>query len=644
MADDDRAASRSLVAGEGDMLLEDEDEHLNLSFDDVDESALMQNLQQSGPQELLQPPPPAADVDVDSGSTDCSLVKKKQKAGMEPSAEDEVLNYILGTLVVRIVAARNLESVRSKGGGLGDFLFGGNQQKQKNASAGGSTNPYASVRWGPTTQRTSVVPGTTEPIWPRGEALYMDVTHPRWDDDDDESSSDLAKGSGSSSSSESSSSSSKKNPVSTTAPAPTQPAVNKPHNTVSTVPPSSSTLRSTKVPKPILTVALFHANHNDGLHKAGFQQQYGDSDDIFLGMTSVNLTALLTGKVAALDQWLPLAGGSSRQKAAVRIVCEYEPSDAAPHAGDVVLFTSYCRPADLYPAVPGRRYTVQELTGGLLWDSGGGGGDDDVLISWTSPEGWVSTFRVHRNMLICVNRHHSVVNKCQDELASLKERIAHSPMVHVVQETVHRVPDEGLLSVGGEALQMGLSLLNRWVDGGIQTTASDLTFATNWDGRHNPSATASLATTSLDDDDESEDHNNEHATRLAAVVSPKDHPELSDATRLRLDAAPALPNMPACPITGEPMRDPVVAADGHTYERSAIARWLLQSDKSPLTGSVLSHKDLVPNYMLLSSLQEQQQQQAAAGLSSSSSSQEVESAVIDMEEEEEVTAEVNIDD
>ena len=65
-----------------------------------------------------------------------------------------------------------------------------------------------------------------------------------------------------------------------------------------------------------------------------------------------------------------------------------------------------------------------------------------------------------------------------------------------------------------------------------------------------------------------------------------------------------LPNMPSCPITGEPIRDPVVAADGHTYERSAIARWLKTSDKSPLTGSVLSHKNLVQNYMLLSSLQE----------------------------------------
>jgi hypothetical protein len=52
------------------------------------------------------------------------------------------------------------------------------------------------------------------------------------------------------------------------------------------------------------------------------------------------------------------------------------------------------------------------------------------------------------------------------------------------------------------------------------------------------------------------------------------------------------------------MINPVVAADGHTYERSAIARWLHTSDKSPLTGAVLVHKDLVPNYMLVSSLQE----------------------------------------
>lgn len=49
-----------------------------------------------------------------------------------------------------------------------------------------------------------------------------------------------------------------------------------------------------------------------------------------------------------------------------------------------------------------------------------------------------------------------------------------------------------------------------------------------------------------------------------------------------------------------------------TYEKTAIARWLATSNKSPLTGGVLPHKELVPNYMLLSSLRE-----AAAATSSS---------------------------
>ena len=39
-----------------------------------------------------------------------------------------------------------------------------------------------------------------------------------------------------------------------------------------------------------------------------------------------------------------------------------------------------------------------------------------------------------------------------------------------------------------------------------------------------------------------------------------------------------------CPISHEIMVDPVVAADGHTYEREALARWLSEKNSSPLTG------------------------------------------------------------
>jgi hypothetical protein len=47
-----------------------------------------------------------------------------------------------------------------------------------------------------------------------------------------------------------------------------------------------------------------------------------------------------------------------------------------------------------------------------------------------------------------------------------------------------------------------------------------------------------------------------------------------------------------------------LSTPGHTYERSAIGRWFKTSNKSPLTGAVLTHTELVSNYMLLSSIQE----------------------------------------
>jgi len=50
-----------------------------------------------------------------------------------------------------------------------------------------------------------------------------------------------------------------------------------------------------------------------------------------------------------------------------------------------------------------------------------------------------------------------------------------------------------------------------------------------------------------------------------------------------------------CPITHCVMTDPVVSADGYTYERGAIARWFETSRKSPVTGQMLPHTDLVPN-------------------------------------------------
>ena len=59
-----------------------------------------------------------------------------------------------------------------------------------------------------------------------------------------------------------------------------------------------------------------------------------------------------------------------------------------------------------------------------------------------------------------------------------------------------------------------------------------------------------------------------------------------------------------CPITGEIMKDPVMALDGHTYEREAIATWFEEKQTSPLTGAHLESKTLITNHTLRKLLEE----------------------------------------
>jgi hypothetical protein len=319
-------------------------------------------------------------------------------------------------------------------------------------------------------------------------------------------------------------------------------------------------------------VALFHASTSSYVKKVYPDKKdlNGDSDDSFLGMATVDVSSILTGKAVTIDKWLSLSGGSGT----VRVVCEYEASDPSPRRGDIVKFTRFCNPADLYPVVPHKSYRVQDTDG------------EHMVLSYETPEGWICTFMAHRFMLICEERHHGAVEYYQDELAAITERLSQSQVVHEVRKNIDRVPEEGLLFVGVNAIQGGASLVERWWKGGLSTAVDDIVRTTNWDGQHQV----------VDDDEQQNESESETETS-------KPPAQLKDDDDYDYQPA-AIPGMPCCPITGEPMHDPVVAADGHTYERSAIARWLQTSDKSPLTGAFLPHKELVPNYMLLSSLAE----------------------------------------
>ena len=50
------------------------------------------------------------------------------------------------------------------------------------------------------------------------------------------------------------------------------------------------------------------------------------------------------------------------------------------------------------------------------------------------------------------------------------------------------------------------------------------------------------------------------------------------------------------------MVDPVIAWDGHTYERTPIARWLAEHSTSPMTGETLPDFTLRPNHSMRSQI------------------------------------------
>jgi len=59
-----------------------------------------------------------------------------------------------------------------------------------------------------------------------------------------------------------------------------------------------------------------------------------------------------------------------------------------------------------------------------------------------------------------------------------------------------------------------------------------------------------------------------------------------------------------CPISLNLMVTPVVAADGHSYEKTAIESWFQTSSISPMDRSVITNKTLYKNTALMMAIQE----------------------------------------
>lgn len=67
-----------------------------------------------------------------------------------------------------------------------------------------------------------------------------------------------------------------------------------------------------------------------------------------------------------------------------------------------------------------------------------------------------------------------------------------------------------------------------------------------------------------------------------------------------------LSNFPAflCPIMMEPLQDPVVAKDGHTYSSAALKQWLSANGTSPTTREYIANDAVIRNFALQAAMEE----------------------------------------
>ena len=93
----------------------------------------------------------------------------------------------------------------------------------------------------------------------------------------------------------------------------------------------------------------------------------------------------------------------------------------------------------------------------------------------------------------------------------------------------------------------------------------------------------------------------------AAAVAAAATASASSSSTTSNFVGPAPPDAFLCPITQELMADPVIAADGHSYERAEIEKWFATGKQtSPMTNSAMASQTLVSNHGLKSQIKEWQ--------------------------------------
>ena len=529
------------------------------------------------------------DLSFDDGNTNKNINKmpvmdgrmsakqaKSPGRGVASSSESDeeltpISEYILGTLIVRVVAARGLKTSRNNKTNNNSNNNNRNRNSRSNQRRifhwpSNALSTFANVSFGNHVEQTETANGGegsrngSNPSWNRMDPpLLFDVTLPVPHLAQDGTSGsakgiskdmDIEKSKGSAHS-YASKDAFNKMPISTPSP---------------------------PIPKPILSVSVFQCatdsshlqsliNGNEKGKPKKYQQKTpprptkpqkssASDQDYFVGLAAIDVTPIITGKLNCIDQWLVLGGADEVDGedigGSVRVIIEYECAESEPRPGDKVQFTGFIHPT-LCPLPKGQIFVVEEVVG----DTNGDGGDEVVLSYYTPGENWKCTFQVHRFMLIPVERHISAMEWYQDEIMEITNNLLRSPAAKVVKETMKKLPEEGLLFVGLQAAMGGLSLLGKWKDEGVKCAVDDFVYATNLNGKHTSGGAALLGNEDSDSDLLSED---ESSTGSGLE-------EDGDESSIGTDADYSVASgMPCCPISGEPMRRPVSSYNIYLFD------------------------------------------------------------------------------
>ncbi|GLD96308.1 hypothetical protein PINS_up004991 [Pythium insidiosum] len=400
---------------------------------------------------------------------------------------------------------------------------------------------------------------------------------------------------------------------------------------------------------PSLRVQVFHradeTDHAESSRESSSPPTRRASDKL-IGEVSVPLLPCLLSSASSHRSWYSLTADELPDAGQIQLSMNYDCGGMEPLKGDIVRLTGFGGLeyyAKLLP-VNARLEVVETF-------------QDQVFAQCKSIEGWTLSFELHRNLLFVVRRP-SILRDAQSQLQGQIIRVQHSPLVLRARGLWLSLPDSQrrqlwqlyqLAAFSGGVVYDVVSrslqaTLNDGVHAGLQTCAQGSSEAVDqvaaefvrvfWLGSTRDareeyaerSRTAEMqqsleggpakgrgrivqgfgcearegSGTEIEWRVLPEEYVDSEEDKRSSGARDDEEEKQEDSEDDGHVSIPleSCPDQLICPITGCPMVDPVVAADGHTYEREAILHWFATSNKSPMTGMQMPTTQVFPNFTL----------------------------------------------